>query len=390
LKAAVDTPVANGGLWSLGSYGVPQYKTYPATDGTISDDFGSNTRFNIGNPTQPLDQSHLYNVVGRAGEWTARINGITQFTTTTNAFGFAANPRLGKADAYFAGDVAEVMIYNQPLTLEERDAVGNYLSTKYNLSQSALDHSAPATPTNLAATAVSPTRLNLSWSRASSNETSFRIERKWGTNGVYQLIATTGPGTTTCLDTSAIPTNTCFYRVKAHNYFGESGYSAEICPPTVNITSPVDSATSMTGLTNTISADALDADGTISKVEFFVGPIFIGTRTNAPYTLSWVAAQAQGYHLSAWATDNQGNTRMSFPVSLLVFADTDGDGLSDAAEVLLGTDPTSADTDGDGVADGQDAFPLDPTRWALPSSDPNDHTAPTITLDEPQNATLLP
>jgi hypothetical protein len=258
------------------------------------------------------------------------------------------------------------------------------------LSLFASDNSAPATPTNLAAIAVSPTQLNLTWSRASSNETSFRIERKVGTNGVYQVIAITGPGTTTCPDRSAIPTNTCFYRVKAHNYFGDSGYSSEISPPTIRITTPMDSETSMTGLTNTISADAFDADGTISKVEFFIGPTLTATRTNAPYTFSWVAAQAQGYRLTARATDNQGNTRVSFPVTLLVFADTDGDGLSDAAEVLLGTDPTLADTDGDGVADGQDAFPLDPTRSALPSSDPGDHTAPTITLDEPANATLLP
>jgi len=36
------------------------------------------------------------------------------------------------------------------------------------------------------------------------------------------------------------------------------------------------------------------------------------------------------------------------------------------------------------------AFPLDPTRWELPGSDPNDHTAPVINLTEPINATLLP
>jgi len=54
------------------------------------------------------------------------------------------------------------------------------------------------------------------------------------------------------------------------------------------------------------------------------------------------------------------------------------------------TDPTRSDTDGDGVPDGQDPFPLDPTRWTLPAADPSDHIAPTITLTEPHNATLLP
>lgn len=45
--------------------------------------------------------------------------------------------------------------------------------------------------------------------------------------------------------------------------------------------------------------------------------------------------------------------------------DTDGDGLTDAEEAELGTDPNSADTDGDGLTDGQevneyDTDPLNP------------------------------
>lgn len=39
--------------------------------------------------------------------------------------------------------------------------------------------------------------------------------------------------------------------------------------------------------------------------------------------------------------------------------DTDHDGIPDAAEVLLGTDPLNADTDGDGINDLKDPKPLD-------------------------------
>jgi alpha-tubulin suppressor-like RCC1 family protein len=70
--------------------------------------------------------------------------------------------------------------------------------------------------------------------------------------------------------------------------------------------------------------------------------------------------------------------------------DMDGDGVSNAVERAQGTNPFRADTDGDGVADGVDAFPLDPTRWQAPTSDPNDHTAPTITLIEPTSAVPIP
>jgi hypothetical protein len=58
--------------------------------------------------------------------------------------------------------------------------------------------------------------------------------------------------------------------------------------------------------------------------------------------------------------------------------DMDGDGLTNAQEYLLGTNPFCADSDGDGVPDGQDAFPLDPTR----STDVN-HTPPVINIVEP-------
>ena len=34
--------------------------------------------------------------------------------------------------------------------------------------------------------------------------------------------------------------------------------------------------------------------------------------------------------------------------------DSDGDGLSDSEEALLGTDPNNADSDGDGISDGDE------------------------------------
>jgi hypothetical protein len=68
--------------------------------------------------------------------------------------------------------------------------------------------------------------------------------------------------------------------------------------------------------------------------------------------------------------------------------DTDGDGVSNAAELAGGTNPFDVDTDHDGFNDGADAFPLDPTRHSPGSPPGGDTTPPMITLTRPLGAIL--
>ncbi|QEP42085.1 DUF5011 domain-containing protein [Ectothiorhodospiraceae bacterium BW-2] len=44
-------------------------------------------------------------------------------------------------------------------------------------------------------------------------------------------------------------------------------------------------------------------------------------------------------------------------------SDDDGDGVDDSVEIANGTDPLDADSDNDGVNDGADPFPLNPAEW---------------------------
>jgi hypothetical protein len=68
--------------------------------------------------------------------------------------------------------------------------------------------------------------------------------------------------------------------------------------------------------------------------------------------------------------------------------DMDDDGVLNSAELAQGTNPFNADTDGDAVGDGADCFPVDPAQQCPPGS-PTDQTPPVITLTEPPGAVLI-
>lgn len=76
--------------------------------------------------------------------------------------------------------------------------------------------------------------------------------------------------------------------------------------PTVSMTSPASGATFTAPANITLSANASDGDGTISKVEFFNGATLLGTVLNPPYNFSWMNAAAGSYSLTAKATDDNG------------------------------------------------------------------------------------
>ena len=90
--------------------------------------------------------------------------------------------------------------------------------------------------------------------------------------------------------------------------------------PTVSLTSPANGATFAAPAAVTLSATATDADGTITKVEFFQGTSLINTDTVSPYSFNWTGVPAGGYTLTAKATDNLGAVTTSIPVSITVTA----------------------------------------------------------------------
>ncbi len=89
-------------------------------------------------------------------------------------------------------------------------------------------------------------------------------------------------------------------------------------PPTVSITAPANDAVIVLPASITINASASDADGTITKVEFYRDGALLGSDTTAPYSYVWTSATAGTYVLTAKATDNLGAVKVSAPVTITV------------------------------------------------------------------------
>ncbi|MBO9699057.1 MAG: carbohydrate-binding protein [Sporocytophaga sp.] len=89
-------------------------------------------------------------------------------------------------------------------------------------------------------------------------------------------------------------------------------------PPTVTLTAPLNNATYVAPASINIGATATDADGVISKVEFYNGTTKLGEDVSSPYTYSWSNVAAGTYSITAVATDNDGNKTTSAAVLVKV------------------------------------------------------------------------
>jgi len=220
--AVVRTTVASGttnGLWGWGGgYG----SLYPNSDGTVSEDFGTNTWQSLGQPAANLTQYNLYSISSSAAEWTQRFNGLVSYDRAGNMVSFRAYPTLGADNAYglesFTGDIAEIIVCNTVLTPAQRDTVSAYLGNKYNL------YTAPPVPASLVATPLSPDQVSLQWSAPPrSDHVDYLIERS--TDGVNFMQVPVVADGLSYIDTGLTAGTNYTYRVRAQGYAGTSGYS---------------------------------------------------------------------------------------------------------------------------------------------------------------------
>lgn len=87
----------------------------------------------------------------------------------------------------------------------------------------------PIAPSSLTATALSPGKgVSLAWNDNANNEDGFQIERRTGSTGSWQLIATVTVNTKSYTDTSTARRTTYNYRVRSFNAGGGSAYSNQV------------------------------------------------------------------------------------------------------------------------------------------------------------------
>jgi predicted extracellular nuclease/2',3'-cyclic-nucleotide 2'-phosphodiesterase (5'-nucleotidase family) len=93
-------------------------------------------------------------------------------------------------------------------------------------------------------------------------------------------------------------------------------------PPVITITTPLNNTVLPAGSTVTLTANATDADGTITKVEFYNNGVKFATDSTAPYTLTGTNVEAGTYVLTAKAFDNSGDSALSTAVTITLTACT--------------------------------------------------------------------
>ena len=95
-------------------------------------------------------------------------------------------------------------------------------------------------------------------------------------------------------------------------------------PPTVALTAPANGASFALGTPVALVATASDADGTVSRVEFYAGPTKLGEDTSAPFNYTWVGAPTGSHTLTAVAVDDVNARATSSAVAITVAAISGG------------------------------------------------------------------
>jgi hypothetical protein len=154
---------------------------------------------------------------------------------------------------------------------------------------------APAAPSNLAATAVSQSQINLSWTDNSWVESNYIVARGTASGGPYTDIVTLPANTTAYSNTGLGANTTYYYVVRAVNATGPSANSNQASARTWPVEIIVDNASTR------FAASSNWSTGTSAADKYGTNYRFRNTAAiSDSATFTYVAQQTRNYEFYAW------------------------------------------------------------------------------------------
>ncbi|MCF6407552.1 fibronectin type III domain-containing protein [Chitinophaga filiformis] len=210
----------------------------------------NSTRVSISAPFTSTAWTHVAVVYG-SSSLRLYINGDLAASTATSFSSISAttdNARIGLYNnttafssvstangIHFRGNMDRVAIIGQALTQAEITQLAGQNLPFYSALTPTLP-SAPAAPTNLVASATSPSSIKLTWTNSLANAKGYEIQRAFGSSNVFVLVksgdVTGASGTYT--DTALYANQQYVYRVRTTGDGGNSAYSANATAVTGN------------------------------------------------------------------------------------------------------------------------------------------------------------
>jgi hypothetical protein len=242
--------------------------------------------------------------------------------------------------------------------------VNGNLAGSQNVDAMATSYQIPNLPAN-AKVDVTLTAIDKVGNQASSTLSYYTYPEKSQLMAPSQILANPSNNFTANLKLAKV--NASFYRVQRYknqvsdnNLDYDSGYldpsnlaSVSVGPPNVHIASPTSNMIFSQPANITMTAEAVDGDGKVAKVEFYADDQLIGSDLRSPYNIIWYKAAPGSHALTVKATDNDGLATVSEPVYIIVgnniprvniTSPTDYDSFSIGTPIILTAE--AFDTDG--------------------------------------------